>query len=862
VETRTIRQNDDQPEVVPIPEEFDEDDTEMRPIPMVDVSRMDPSDDDDLSSYMEVSQFAVPAPNDGFIPVVHRGSQLRSSNQSIRSAQTTVTNESIALQQALIEASIQNRHSLELDSKFDKLDKAENFDWWHRQVRGRLQHEAWQNILAGGEPNITVDSNRAISNKLCQRLNQAMTATVGEAIGGTYEYEGLGLELFQAIIHHFIPSDSVNLPTIFTEWNELHQKKDELAAVFSGRVTKLAARSKRAGQEYTDVSQILTFVDGLHNGFDDFAKDYFSGRVTLSETSLRDTTALAKTLELTMDKKVKRHRDVEPTRRGRARRAGGATPDNESVDVTSGPLSRSQVDALFANFKCPLHRVNNHTCLDCFSFGDQGFVITKKPTGAGRRVSGPAAAVPAPAPSAPTPAPAPAPAANVEGSAQRVSTSTIREQDDDDDDDDDVSVASSIDDFGVDYVIGSSKRVGKVSVGSTRLHAPRSKPFTPYRRTPSTRVDSLQPPSSIPKLWCVMVMLSIALCLFLSPSMGTTTAMPGLVSPVIQGLGLLYVSPTSRLSTCLGDAKMAQAVSNGSLGRIQRATNPNGSQACVDSGCTTDMCPLRQSFVKYTPLDNCYVTIANSEKIKCAGRGTVFLQLGNKAVKLANVLHVPDLEMTLLSVRSHRRRGQGCSFVADESGCFLTFPKFVLEIDDTEDCVLPCAVATRQLIPDYCESEARNSSRYSRADAVRISAKRIRGTMLVFTEGAVRRVGVPPSAATDPAELLKVPLTQPKTQLHEPALERRVAPPVRPCEIPESSAAATIRYTPQQLHKLLGCRNLADYKQLQHLGTGVHVADLGEPLLSVGSVVNIQRGRAGRSLTRPTKALDTVGMDI
>jgi hypothetical protein len=75
-------------------------------------------------------------------------------------------------------------------------------------------------------------------------------------------------------------------------------------------------------------------------------------------------------------------------RSGRARRASG-TPDNESVDVSSGPLSRAQVDALFSNFSCPLHRVNNHTCMECYAFSDHGFLITKKPAGAGRRVTGP-----------------------------------------------------------------------------------------------------------------------------------------------------------------------------------------------------------------------------------------------------------------------------------------------------------------------------------------------------------------------------------------------------------------------------------------------------------------------------------------
>jgi hypothetical protein len=95
-----------------------------------------------------------------------------------------------------------------------------------------------------------------------------MAATIGETIGGTDEYEGLGLELLQAIIHHFIPSKSVNLPTIFTEWNNLHQKKDRLSAVFSGRDTqqlhKLLGYRKLPG--YKQLQSLGTGVQVLDLG--------------------------------------------------------------------------------------------------------------------------------------------------------------------------------------------------------------------------------------------------------------------------------------------------------------------------------------------------------------------------------------------------------------------------------------------------------------------------------------------------------------------------------------------------------------------------------------------------------------------
>jgi hypothetical protein len=45
-----------------------------------------------------------------------------------------------------------------------------------------------------------------------------MMATVGDTVGGIDGHAGKGLEMFQAIIDHFIPLAVVNLPSILPEW--------------------------------------------------------------------------------------------------------------------------------------------------------------------------------------------------------------------------------------------------------------------------------------------------------------------------------------------------------------------------------------------------------------------------------------------------------------------------------------------------------------------------------------------------------------------------------------------------------------------------------------------------------------------
>jgi hypothetical protein len=102
------------------------------------------------------------------------------------------------------------------------------------------------------------------------------------------------------------------------------------------------------------------------------------------------------------------------------------------------------------------------------------------------------------------------------------------------------------------------------------------------------------------------------------------------------------------------------------------------------------MCPIKEFFEDYIPnTDNNHITVADRRRIHVAGRGTLRIILGGHPVRLRNCLHVPDLNMFLLSTRIHRRRGQGCAFIADPTGCFLTFPSFIIPIDDTLECLVP-----------------------------------------------------------------------------------------------------------------------------------------------------------------------------
>ncbi len=125
-------------------------------------------------------------------------------------------------------------------------------------------------------------------------------------------------------------------------------------------------------------------------------------------------------------------------------------------------------------------------------------------------------------------------------------------------------------------------------------------------------------------------------------------------------------------------------------------TCPRTFDLIVDSGCTRHMFPFKEAFISYKPTPHSYVILADKSKVACLGFGTASFMLQNKHIILHDVLHVPKLRSPLLSVRCFRRLN-GCSFLADNSGSFLTFPKFILSVDDSSDCTILGSLATQTI---------------------------------------------------------------------------------------------------------------------------------------------------------------------
>jgi hypothetical protein len=123
-------------------------------------------------------------------------------------------------------------------------------------------------------------------------------------------------------------------------------------------------------------------------------------------------------------------------------------------------------------------------------------------------------------------------------------------------------------------------------------------------------------------------------------------------------------------------------------------------QVIIDSGCTKHMFPHQRTFLSYNATPQSLVTLADKSRVPCLGVGDAIFKLGTKTIILSGVLHVPTLRNPLLSVRCFRRM-LGCSFLADNAGCFISFPTFFLPIDDSTNCIISGFFSPLDATPDF-----------------------------------------------------------------------------------------------------------------------------------------------------------------
>ena len=259
----------------------------------------------------------------------------------------------------------------------------------------------------------------------------------------------------------------------------------------------------------------------------------------------------------------------------------------------------------------------------------------------------------------------------------------------------------------------------------------------------------------------------------------------------------------------------------------------------------------RSLFTDYEKVSNEVVELGDGHPTTIQGKGTVQVVLEGHPVRLTNCLHVPQLDVHLLSIRLHRRRGPGCSFICDSSGMFLTFPSFSVEVDDTKDTLLSATPWNENDPFEYDQLHPRTSPTPTNKALRKGSRMWCRRTIHTPKQGVFARVTTRTMSKMDQhvhiaqQDTHPDPATLPTVYTTDPALSKTPR-----------------RVSSQELHKMFGNRKLPDYSIFEKIGTGIKLDLHDEPLPTVGDLVNSTKHRRGKRSKRPSKKLDLVGMDI
>jgi hypothetical protein len=250
------------------------------------------------------------------------------------------------------------------------------------------------------------------------------------------------------------------------------------------------------------------------------------------------------------------------------------------------------------------------------------------------------------------------------------------------------------------------------------------------------------------------------------------------------------------------------------------------------------MCPYRDMFVDYRDIrEECqYVGLGDENKrILIHGRGTLCVEVAGRKIAYADMLHIPQLSAILLSNRVYHRAAPACSCLADSSGCFLTYPNFQIEVDDTADCTTSCTTVDPTIHTDF-DSRCHTTQHFSK-DAVRVCHN------LAFR-------------AMQHSRLSALHKSKSHLALEDPY--DSAFPTVPVYSVPNSGASVVERINAFELRKHSGSRGMSDWKTLEHTGTDLHVVQDKDVPTMLGDIMTISRNNSGKLLQRPPQALHGV----
>ncbi len=132
----------------------------------------------------------------------------------------------------------------------------------------------------------------------------------------------------------------------------------------------------------------------------------------------------------------------------------------------------------------------------------------------------------------------------------------------------------------------------------------------------------------------------------------------------------------------------------------QRSNDSSSYRFVVDSGANKHMCNAKSLFTTFQTVtsSSSYVKLGDG-KHTCPirGLGTIQYFVNNNVIRLHDVLYVPDLDVSLYSIKQHMKI-QGCYEHSENNICTLAYPTF--SFDATTDNEITFDAQSSDLAPD------------------------------------------------------------------------------------------------------------------------------------------------------------------
>ena len=207
------------------------------------------------------------------------------------------------------------------------------------------------------------------------------------------------------------------------------------------------------------------------------------------------------------------------------------------------------------------------------------------------------------------------------------------------------------------------------------------------------------------------------------------------------------------------------------------------------------MTPSDFGFLDYTKVTKeSHVIGPLGEKVPVVVRGTYCASINSLTCVFPEFLHIPLLQMPLILVRQFRLLCQDCSFIANNTGCYLTFPDFVIEVDDSVGCIVEFTLALTVAHFDFDGHIVAAVSNFDPVSTYLRHANKVTSTGYNLTQR--RTQGFQSSNLIGAAR---------RSDPFPPVRDQDDRPRIHPCETFESHfGSSKRRITRSQLHTYMG----------------------------------------------------------